>query len=265
MEKLAYIRTDKNGTKIYHDYTCRRCGGAGYSDKWCFTGRTCYECGGKGVTPSRPQIVRKYTPEYEAKLEAKRKARREKLEQELKAKAEQLNAEFLAEYFPNGKMYVVANSYDCNTEELKAAGAKCVFDWYFTEPQDSFQTVEVTPAEVTFVTRQGIRMFINDTWSVIHAKVEALKPVSQYVGSVGERLTLKATYTHRAFYESYFGMTYIHNFVTDEGELLVWKTSIGNIGFADGERVEITATVKEHSEYKGKKQTTLTRCKIAQG
>lgn len=262
MERLTYVRTDKNGTKIYHDYSCRRCGGAGYSDKWCFTGRTCYECGGKGVTPSRPQIVKKYTPEYEAKLEAKRKARREKQEAELKAKAEQLNAEFLAEYFPKGKMYVVANSYDCNTEELKAAGAKYVFDWYFTEPQDNFQTVEVTPDEITFVTRQGIRMFINDTWSVIHAKVEALKPVSQWVGNIGDRLTLKATYTHRAYYESYFGMTYIHNFATDDGELLVWKTSIGNIECEEGKMVEITATVKEHSEYKGKKQTVLTRCKI---
>lgn len=265
MENLAYIRTDKNGTEIYHDYTCRRCGGAGYSDKWCFTGRTCYECGGKGVTPSHPQIVRKYTPEYEAKLEAKRKARREKQEAELKAKAEQLNAEFLAEHFPNGKMYVVADSYDCDVEELKAAGAKCAFDWYFTEPQDGFLTVEVTPDEVSYVNRFGYREFKYATWDVIRAKVEALKPVSQYVGSIGERLTLKAAYTHRAYYKTYFGTTYIHNFETDNGELLVWKTSVGNIGFEEGEKVEITATVKEHSEYKGKKQTALTRCKIVQG
>ena len=262
MGNLVYVRTDKNGTEIYHDYTCRRCGGAGYSDKWYYTGRICYECGGKGVSPAHPQIVRKYTPEYEAKLEAKRKARREKQEQELRAKADQLNAEFLAEYFPNGKMYIVANSYDCNIEELKAAGAKFVFDWYFTEPQDGFQTVEATPAEITFVTHQGIRMFIDDTWNVIRAKVKALKPVSQWVGDVGEKITVKATYDHRAWYDSKFGTTYIHNFVTDDGSILVWKTSIGNIGFEDGERVEITATVKEHSEYKGDKQTVLTRCKI---
>ena len=265
MGNLVYVRTDKNGTEIYHDYTCRRCGGAGYSDKWYYTGRTCYECGGKGVSPAHPQIVKKYTPEYEAKLEAKRKARREKQEQELREKAVQLNTEFLAEYFPNGKMYIVANSYDCNIEELKAAGAKFVFDWYFTEPQDSFQTVEVTPAEITFVTRQGIRMFIDDTWNVIRAKVKALKPVSQWVGNVGEKITVKATYTHAAWFDSRFGKTYIHNFATDDGSFLVWKTSIGNIGFEDGDMVEITATVKEHSEYRGEKQTVLTRCKITRG
>ena len=27
--KPIYVRTDKNGTKIYHDWTCPRCGGAG--------------------------------------------------------------------------------------------------------------------------------------------------------------------------------------------------------------------------------------------
>lgn len=266
MERLAYIRTDKNGTKIYHDYTCRRCGGAGASDKWYYTGKTCWECGGTGVNPARPQIVKKYTPEYEAKLEAKREARRQKQEQELRAKAEQLNAEFLAEYFPNGKMYIVANSSDCNIEELKAAGAKFfLVYWYFTEAQEKFLTVSVAPDEATYVNKFGIREFINRMDDLVHAKKEALKPVSQYVGSVGEKLTVKATYTYKAWFDSKYGTTYIHNFATDDGSLLVWKTSIGNIGFADGERVEITATVKEHSEYKGKKQTALTRCKIAQG
>jgi hypothetical protein len=266
MENLVYVRTDKNGTEIYHDYTCRRCGGAGFSDKWYYTGRTCYECGGKGVSSAHPQIVRKYTPEYEAKLEAKREARRKKQEQERRAKAEQLNAEFLAEHFPNGKMYIVANSYDCNIDDLKAAGAKFTyFYWYFTDPQEKFLTVEVTPNEVTFIDHYGTRMFSNRMDEVVRAKVKALEPVSQWVGNVDEKITVKATYTHRAWYDSKFGTTYIHNFTTADGSLLVWKTSKGNIGFEDGDHVEIAATVKEHSEYKGKKQTALTRCKITQG
>ena len=43
MAKIVYLRTDKNGTKYYANYTCPRCGGAGGSDKWAFTGWTCYE------------------------------------------------------------------------------------------------------------------------------------------------------------------------------------------------------------------------------
>ena len=32
MAKIVYLRTDKNGTKYYANYTCPRCGGAGGSD-----------------------------------------------------------------------------------------------------------------------------------------------------------------------------------------------------------------------------------------
>lgn len=74
MIPLEYIRTDRNGTKYYADWTCPRCGGAGQSDNWIATGRTCWGCGGTGRRP-KPRIVKIYTPEHEAKLEARRAAR----------------------------------------------------------------------------------------------------------------------------------------------------------------------------------------------
>ena len=83
--KPIYIRTDKNGTKYYYDWTCPRCGGAGYSDKWLYTGKVCYECGGTGKRFSA-KVIKEYTPEYFAKLEAKRQAKAAK-EAEEKAKA----------------------------------------------------------------------------------------------------------------------------------------------------------------------------------
>ena len=74
------IRVDKNGTKYYEGLvTCDRCGGAGGADQWKYTGWNCYKCGGKGKVLGKYKI---YTPEYEAKLEAKRRARREKWEAE---------------------------------------------------------------------------------------------------------------------------------------------------------------------------------------
>lgn len=77
MFPLEYIRTDRNGTKYYADWTCPRCGGAGESDNWIATGKRCWGCGGTGRRP-KPLIVKKYTPEHEAKLEARRKAREAK-------------------------------------------------------------------------------------------------------------------------------------------------------------------------------------------
>ena len=69
-----YIRTDRNGTKIYHDPNCPRCGGEGESDNWWRTGGTCYTCGGSGKR-AKPLAVKVYTQEYADKLEARRAAK----------------------------------------------------------------------------------------------------------------------------------------------------------------------------------------------
>ena len=264
MNNRVYVRTDKNGTKIYHDYTCQRCGGLGASEAWKFTGMTCYECGGSGK--SRARVIKEYTPEYAAKLEAKREARWAKQQAELKAKAEQLNAEFLAEYFPEGKMYFPAVSDKQGwkiIDDMKAAGVKVVNNqWYFTHRPESIPVVEANPSEITHTNHDGILDFDYGMWKVIEAKIEALKPVSEHIGTVGEKLTVTAVYKYTGSYENKFGKTYVHNFTTLDGNLLIWKTGTGYIKAEEGDVVEITATVKEHTEYKGKKQTSLLRCKI---
>ena len=68
ISNMRYIRTDKNGTKIYEDYTCKRCGGMGGLEQWAYTGWNCYDCGGTGKA-RKPEIVKVYTPEYRAKLD----------------------------------------------------------------------------------------------------------------------------------------------------------------------------------------------------
>ena len=78
MAKL--IRIDRNGTKYFEGMvTCDRCGGAGGADQWKYTGWNCYKCGGTGKVFDK---WKEYTPEYEAKLEARRKAKAEKYERE---------------------------------------------------------------------------------------------------------------------------------------------------------------------------------------
>ena len=88
----VYIRTDKNGTRIYHDYECPRCGGAGFADNWINTGRVCYACGGTGKR-ARPKVVKEFTPEYWAKLEARRIAKQEKYAEEHADEIAQAQAE----------------------------------------------------------------------------------------------------------------------------------------------------------------------------
>ncbi|MBR6623319.1 MAG: hypothetical protein IKH82_03750 [Clostridiales bacterium] len=86
-ETKTLIKIDRNGSKHYEGMvTCDRCGGRGGSDAWEYTGYTCYKCGGTG------RVYKKWierTPEYQAKLDAKRLAR---LEKEI-AKNEELRKE----------------------------------------------------------------------------------------------------------------------------------------------------------------------------
>ena len=115
MMELQYVRTDRNGTKYYNDWQCPRCGGAGESDNWYRTGRTCFECGGTGRRGT-PKIVKEYTPEYEAKLDAKRVARQAKYEAEHAEEIEQEKAR-VAEF--NRRMTIKQRlEYGCNEEGI---------------------------------------------------------------------------------------------------------------------------------------------------
>lgn len=82
----VYIRTDKNGTKIYHDCNCPRCAGAGRSDNWWQTGYECFTCGGTGRR-RKPLEIKVYTREYAEKLEARRAAKAAKEAAEAAASA----------------------------------------------------------------------------------------------------------------------------------------------------------------------------------
>lgn len=113
-------------------------------------------------------------------------------------------------------------------------------------------------------------------------RINAQKAISKYVGQIGEKVELNLTFDHSAYWEQPsfrgYGMEtmYAHTFKDAEGNKFVWKTTkwIGISGtgehgestFADyeeGQALIVKATIKDHSEYDGEKQTILTRCKIA--
>jgi hypothetical protein len=140
---IKYIRTDKNGTKYFYDYTCPRCCGYGELDKWQFTGRTCFACGGSGVRPVA-KVVKEYTEEYAAKLEARRLARAAKYAEEhaeeiaaKKAEQDRIEAEWrrvenartLAELGcgADGVGYILqGNTYPIK-DQIKSNGGKWLF------------------------------------------------------------------------------------------------------------------------------------------
>jgi hypothetical protein len=84
-----------------------------------------------------------------------------------------------------------------------------------------------------------------------------------HVGNVGERVTMGVTLESVRASESYYGQTHIHTFRTLGGACVVWFSTAGVIDAEPGQEVEIVATVKRHGEYRGQKQTTVNRVKVA--
>lgn len=137
--KPIYIRTDKNGTKIFYDFTCPRCAGAGFSDKWAETGRVCFACGGSGKR-TRAKVVKEYTQEYFEKLQARQRARNKKQAEESARYAEEHQEEITAAQReiikkryaefgcgPDGTGFILKGNTFQIKDQIKAAGGKWVY------------------------------------------------------------------------------------------------------------------------------------------
>lgn len=81
-----------------------------------------------------------------------------------------------------------------------------------------------------------------------------------YVGTVGQRETFSNLICVRCpSFESDYGRVYVNTFEDADGNILIWKT--GSYNAEVGDKVTLMGTVKDHSEYRGTKQTILSRCK----
>lgn len=87
---------------------------------------------------------------------------------------------------------------------------------------------------------------------------------TNYFGEVGCRYKSKSIndIVLITTWENQFGVTYVYKITLEDGCVLTWKTN-KSLYINDGEKFnKIDFTVKEHKEYKGEKQTEVTRCKI---
>ena len=268
------IKVDKNGTKYYADYTCQRCGGAGASDRWLYTGRTCYDCGGSGKS-AIPHIYKVYTPEYQAKLDARRAKRNEKRIAELEANANETRKEWLDkhQFNENGDTFKILGDTYAIKDELKALGAKydSFLGWHTKTALNGYESAKINISDIASETLYGYAM--NYTVD-LEKLITKDKPVEQeqtsdYIGNVGDKIEMTVTLDHVAYWLNKFrewehNYTYLYSFKDDNGNVLVWQTSKG-LALDDGAKVTIKGTIKEHNEYKEVKQTVLTRCKIVKG
>ena len=294
-KKPNLIRVDKNGTKYYEGYCkCPRCCGQGGADVWKFTGWTCYQCGGAKIVYAK---WKEYTPEYEAKLEQRRNSRFERELEKRRQQADELNKKFLEHmgFNTDGKCYIVLGNTYAVRDTLKELG--CIFlrsmgnSWVSSRPLDEFETFELSVDELFDKDNAGAyneRLTKSDGWNRMAKYFDDLKKakeaISEYVGNVGDKMTMTVTLEDKFTFEkpAYRGWgtdTFCVYTLKDEaGNILKWITT----GYLEkkvynneehrfdyaipeqGDKMIITATIKEHKEYDGHKETMLERVKLVQ-
>lgn len=98
------------------------------------------------------------------------------------------------------------------------------------------------------------------------AAKEARVASAQHVGAVGERRDFDLTLKFKTVYETQFGLTKVYVMEDDANNTLVYKgsaylTQEDGSALEIGNRVKFKATIKEHGERDGIKQTILSRPK----
>lgn len=93
-----------------------------------------------------------------------------------------------------------------------------------------------------------------------------------YIGQPKERMDLSLTLVSERQFDGRYGRTNCYNFADEQGNCIVWFTQNAlcmyfeerdEWGYAEvGSKVTMRATVKEHGEYRGIKQTVITRPQI---
>lgn len=275
---VYFVREDKNGTMIFVNKQCERCGGDGTIPYFGHVDNgICFECGGSGVSGNTE--IKVYTAEYGAKLKAQREAREEAKRQELIAKSGEWNKEWMEREGFNEEgitFLILGNTYEIK-DELKAHGAKFngMLGWHMANAE-GYDAVSLPMDAITYHMWNG-RLSYNGDFSAIKALADQLKKeaeqklepkgkASEYIGNVGERLEFEAELVNRytfevpGFHSWETELMHIYKFKTAEGNIIVWKTS--SYLTEDVKVFKFKGTVKEHSEYKGEKQTVINRPKF---
>jgi hypothetical protein len=217
---------------------CSRCGGAGGSQAWAYTGYTCYQCGGVG----KGDVAPLYTAEKLAKLNAaaeKRAAAATAKRNAAMAVVAAERAAGLAVFLESNAAFIASIPSD--------SGFWSEFKQSFIERQR-----DPSAAQVALVERELAKRAL---------------PASRHLGVVGEKVTLVLTTKRivtiqgRAMFYGDSGLLYITIMSDADGNVVTYKGKSNSVP-NEGATATISATVKVHDEFNGVKQTVIQRPKV---
>lgn len=152
-------------------------------------------------------------------------------------------------------------------------------NWFKAEPECRYHKIWgwYTPSneEVSNDLPEGIRVEklcwedvsygtdVNETLAekaVNNLKYKDIESASEYVGEIGDRENFELTIKKAIGLEGFYGHSTMHIMEDACGNVFVWNTASKTLKV--GETYKMKGTIKDHREYRGIKQTVLTRCAL---
>jgi hypothetical protein len=161
------------------------------------------------------------------------------------------------------------------SNEASVELAKTVREWIISNERDDnyFHNLKVA-CSLDYVDYKGLGLLVS-AFPAYNKELEidaarrareaaeaAAREASAYLGNVGDKVSFEiADFRCITSWDTQWGTTYVYKFADKEGHEATWKTSNWVEEKCIGKT--ISGKVKEQKEYRGIKQTELTRCKIA--
>jgi hypothetical protein len=155
-------------------------------------------------------------------------------------------------------------------DEAMVRAQECI-DWVLNDMTGHGDYVKNLKAIVgaDFVTMRNIGVLASapQAWAkALHRTlIEKAATVSEWIGAAGDKVTFTAVVNDIRYVPGQFGPSIVlYTMQTPEGNVVKWFSSAGTLGDKVGETFTLKATIKALEEFRGVKQTLVTRAKILQ-
>lgn len=85
---------------------------------------------------------------------------------------------------------------------------------------------------------------------------------NEYVGEVGDKIETVVVMKSQRQFDNYYGTVWMHEFIDNDGHVLIWMASGRRLNLDVGDQVKIKGTIKQHKMYGDMRQTYLIRVKV---
>lgn len=176
-----------------------------------------------------------------------------------------------------GERGLSAKQFDVLAKYLKPGNTKYAGHWKGDYNDIAFTSTDFVGIIGRYVVKLNEYSHFHNRYTVvdIHPWCDEVPDTSnsKYQHNVKDHVDLDLFVHNCREFDSYYGTKYVYTLVDNNGNVYTWFTSnllayrdkedCDNDVFADpGDVVHIKGTVKDHTEFRGTKQTVLTRCKV---